>query len=341
MLRKRETVTLKDIATRTGFSVNTVSKALRGKEDISLQTREIIRRTAAEMGHVSNALAASLRLGYTDTIAVILGDIANPHFAILMKEIQVRAREHGYTSILFNTNEDPQMELDAIQAALNKNVDGILICPSQNSPENLQYLQRTGVPFVLIGRHENEYPSVVCDDEAGGYLAAKTLLDAGHRKILCLHGALYISSAKERLAGFRRAFAEMGLTPDEALIQEVSISAQGCTSVLDALAAKDLQYTAIFAFSDLLAWDAWCYLQSHGKQVPQDCSIVGFDHIQSRLNLPLSLTSISSYKGQMSTSAVELLVELIKNGEPSVHTPLQTVIPTALAEGNSVATAKE
>ena len=230
MLRKREAVTLKDIANRTGFSVNTVSKALRGKEDISVQTREIIQKTAADMGHVNNALAASLRLGYTDTIAVILGDIANPHFAILMKEIQVRAREHGYTSILFNTNEDRQMELDAIQAALNKNVDGILICPAQNSPDNLQYLQKTGVPFVLIGRHEADYPSVVCDDEAGGYLAAKTLLDAGHRKILCLHGALYISSAKERLAGFRRAFAEMGLDPDEQLIREVPVSAQGCAS---------------------------------------------------------------------------------------------------------------
>jgi len=334
--KKRETVTLKDIAIRTGFSVNTVSKALRGKEDISLKTRECIRKAAAEMGHVNNALAASLRLGYTNTIAVILGDIANPHFAILMKEIQVRAREHGYTSILFNTNEDSQMELDAIQTALNKNVDGIIICPSQKSPENLQYLQKTGVPFVLIGRHEADYPSVVCNDEAGGYLATKTLLDAGHRNILCLHGALYISSARERLAGFRRAFAELGLTPDENLVREVPVSAQGCASVLEALDAGGQTYSAIFAFSDLLAWDAWCYLQAQGKQVPRDCSIVGFDHIQSRLHLPLSLTSISSYKGQMSTSVVDLLVALIKNGEPTADTVLQTVIPTTLAEGDSI-----
>ena len=95
MAQKKPTVTLKDIAQQTGYSINTVSRALRDKADIADATRQKIKKVAAEMGHVNNMLAASLRLGYTNTVAVILGDISNPHFAIMMKEIEVHAREYG------------------------------------------------------------------------------------------------------------------------------------------------------------------------------------------------------------------------------------------------------
>ena len=154
MKKRRPAVTLKDIAAKTGYSVNTVSRALRDKDDIAAPTREMIQKTAQEMGHVSNTLAASLRLGYTNTIAVILGDISNPHFSIMMKEIEGYAWKAGYTSILFNTNENEELELAAIQSALNKNVDGIIICPAQKTPYNLTYLKESGVPFVLIGRRD-------------------------------------------------------------------------------------------------------------------------------------------------------------------------------------------
>ena len=102
MKKRRPAVTLKDIAAKTGYSVNTVSRALRDKDDIAAPTREMIQKTAQEMGHVSNTLAASLRLGYTNTIAVILGDISNPHFSIMMKEIEGYAWKAGYTLSLIH-----------------------------------------------------------------------------------------------------------------------------------------------------------------------------------------------------------------------------------------------
>lgn len=333
MDRKRPAVTLKDIAQRTGYSINTVSRALRGKEDIAEETRENIQRIAAEMGHVSNTLAASLRLGYTKTIAVILGDISNPHFAVMMKEAEAHAREYGYTSILFNTNEEEEQELEAIRTALNKNVDGIIICPSQRSAAGIQYLKKTGVPFVLIGRHEADCSYVVCNDELGGYQATGALLAAGHRNILLLHGAMYISSARERLAGYRRAFAEAHIPVDERLIREVPVTASGCEVILRQLEREGLHFTAVFAFSDMLAWEAWNCMRKRGRRVPEDCSVVGFDHIQSRLSLPFSLTSVSSYKGRMSTEAVEILVRQM-NGRTERE---QIIIDTRLAEGETVA----
>ncbi len=330
---KKTNVTIKDIAKRTGYSVNTVSRALRGKADIALATQLKIKEIAHEMGHVNNMLAASLRLGYTNTVAVILGDISNPHFAIMMKEIESQARQYGYTSILFNTNEEEEQELEAIHSALNKNVDGIIICPTQKSTRNLEYLKNTGLPFVLIGRYEEDYSYVVCNDELGGYQATKALLDAGHRDILMLHGATYISSARERLKGYRRAYAQAGIPVNEKLIWEVPVMANGCEAILKHLDEEGTNYTAIFAFSDMLAWEAWCCLLRRGRKVPEDCSLVGFDHIQSRMSLPFRLTTISSYKGQMSVTAVDILVRQMreKSGKE------QTVIDTALAEGDTIA----
>lgn len=336
MKRMKLGVTLKDVAQTTGYSINTVSRALRNKDDIAPETRESIKQTAREMGYVNNTLAASLRLGYTRTIAVILGDISNPHFAIMMKEIEEHARLNGYMSFLLNTNEDEALEFEAIKTAMNRNVDGIIICPTQKSSRNLEYLQDSGVPFVVIGRRceELDVSYVTCNDELGGYQATKKLLDNGHRKILMLTGPEYISSARDRLAGYRRAFGEAGIPVDEELIVEVPTLGGSNEKIFEELEAKKLYYTAIFAFSDMVAWEAWCGLQKRGLKVPQDCSLVGFDHIQSRLALPFRLTSISSYKGTMSTTAVDFLLNQMKGGSEAQREHI--VIDTKVAEGDTV-----
>lgn len=336
----KQTVTLKDIANRTGYSVNTISRALRGKDDIAPETREKISNIAKEMGHVRNVLAMSLRVGYTNTIAVILGDVSNPHFAIMMKEIEGHARGYGYTSFLLNTNEDEALEMGAIQSALNRSVDGIIICPTQKSKANIEYLKSTGIPFVLIGRRYPDIDTdyVICNDELGGYQATSELLAKGHRKILLLHGPQYISSARERLEGYCRAYAEYGLEVDRDLMCEVPVASHDNEERLcrDIVQARD--FTAVFAFSDYLAWEVWdCLKQSH-RRVPEDCSLIGFDYIQSRLPLPFRLTSVSSHKGRMSTTAVDLLVKRMQEEEEQAAR--QVVIDTGLAAGETVAELK-
>lgn len=330
---KGNKATLKDIARETGYSVNTVSRALREKDDIAEQTREQIKAAAAKMGHISNTLASSLRLGYTNTIAVILGDVSNPHFAIMMKEIEGRAREDGYSSFLLNSNEDEELEFAAIQSALNKSVDGIILCPAQKSDKNIRYLQSVGVPFVLIGRRfetpDTDY--VICNDELGGYQATKTLLDLGHTDILMLHGPTYISSARERLLGYRRAYAQAGFPVREELVREVPVTSWDCGNLMGSLIGGKPPFTAIFAFSDLLAWTVWGCLGELGIRVPEDCSLVGFDHIQSRLAIPLPLTTVCSHKSRMSVSAVELLLEKMR-GAPTDDCR-HIIIDTTVAPG--------
>lgn len=328
-------VTLKDIAERTGYSVNTVSRALRGKDDISEATRELIKKTAEEMGHIGNGMAASLRSGYSNTIAVILGDVSNLHFATMMKEIEVCASAKGYTSILLNTNEDVEQESKAIQVALSRNVDGIIICPTQKNEDSVEFLKRVGLPFVLIGRRYEDAAVnyVICNDELGGYQATKHLLQMGHQRILMLHGPMYISSAAERLAGYVRAHEELGIPVQPELIWEVPVMANGCEHVLEQIQERGISFSAIFAFSDMLAWEAWSCLRKRGIRVPEECSIIGFDHIQSVLPLPFNLTSIAAAKEKMAPTAVELLLASIQNRE---NTPRHILLPTRVVEGETV-----
>lgn len=311
-------VTLKDLATKAGLSANTISRALKDKDDIAVATRQMIKELAKEMGYVGNALAGSLRSGLTKTIAVIVSDVANPHFGIMVKEIEKSARKHNYTIFIINTEDDYEMEELAIYTAIGKNVDAIIICPSQRGTDNIRFLQKNGVPFVLIGRRfkdEPEFDYVICDDEKGGYLATKHLIDSGHKRVLFLNGPIRISSAQERLEGYKRAHEEAGLPVQEDLIVEVGASAGDTRLIVKQLIEQKAQFTGIFAFNDVIAWETAYVLNKYGYKVPEDYAVIGFDNIQSRIFIPFQLSSVSNSKGKMSKRAVDIVLHKINHPE--------------------------
>ena len=336
----KHTVTLSDIAKKTGFSINTVSHALKDKPDISEKTKQLIRKTADELGYIINSSASFLRSGVSKNIAIILGDISNPHFSILVKEIEVSLREKGYTAFVFNTDEDEKLEKQAIVTALSKNVDGILLCPVQRSLQNIKFLQEAEIPFVLMGRWCEKIDTnyVVCDDENSGYLAAKHLLSKGHRKILCLSAPEYVSSAKERLHGVQRAFHEFGeLFPEENVVYLHFGTGKRAVEIRKAL-QEQKGYTAVLCFSDVIAGETIYLLQEMGISVPEQISVMGFDNIQSKFLFPAMLTTFTSSKTKMSGKSVVILFhEMEHPDEPKVH----LCLPTKLIERESTANRKE
>jgi LacI family transcriptional regulator len=314
-------VTMKDIAKETGFTINTVSRALKDKDDISEATRKLIKETAKNMGYISNTIAGALRSGVTKSIAVILGDISNPHFSIMVKEIEKAARNHNYSTFIINTDENCDLEAEAINSALGKQVDGIIICPTQKSTENIEFLQKTRVPFVLIGRYFKELQTdyVICNDVNGGYLATKHLIEKGHQNIMFLNGPSYISSAFERHEGYKKALSESGIQYDSALVHEMSITSGESKRMVRKILEGGVKFTAVFAFSDMIAWETIYILNKAGFKVPQDIAVIGFDNIQSKLSFPMPLTSISTSKSKMSRRAVDILLKRInKNKETDV-----------------------
>lgn len=335
----KNNITLRDIARRTGFSVNTVSHALQDKPDISEKTSGLIKQAAKEMGYIGNSSASYLRSGISKSIAIILGDISNPHFSIMVREIERFIKKSGYTTFILNTDEDEENEYRAILSAVQKNVDGIILCPVQKSHDNIRFLQRTGVPFVLIGRRfsDEDADYVVCDDVNGGTIATKHLLDLGHRNILFLNGPLHISSARERLQGYEKAFSESGIPCRQELIHSGSVRTGGWGDSLKKSFGEHPEITAVLAFSDMIAWESVLSLNQTGLRVPEDISVVGFDNIQSKFMFPMLLTTVSSSKSTMAKTAAKLLLDKIRT---NTKTQNQIVIDTKLIVRESTGTAR-
>lgn len=315
---RKSIVTLKDISLRTGYTINTVSRALKGKDDIAEPTRKLITDTAKELGYIGNSLAGALRSGVTRTIAVIISDVSNPLFGIMAKEIEAELRKKNYCTFVLNTNEKYELEEQAIYLALSKKVDGIILCPTQRKKDDLDLLRAQGIPFVLMGRRFAEYPAdyVIWDDVKGGYLATSHLIERGHREILFLNGPKYISSAQDRLEGYKKALSENGIDFSDKLVKEIKITSKSCTEIIKKLINDGIKFTSVFAFSDLIAWETIEALNRLGYNVPQDIAVAGFDNIQSKLHLPFPLTTVSSPKVKMAHKAVEVLLNKIneKNG---------------------------
>lgn len=314
-------VLLKDIARSTGFTVNTVSRALRDKSDISDKTKKIIKRVAKEMNYIGDGIAGALRLGFTKTIAIILGDISNPYFAIIIRGIESEARNNGYNTIIINTEGKYNIEEQAIYSAINKKADGLILCPTQESDKDVRFLQENKIPFVLLGRRYKNINTdyVVSDDVKGGYIATKHLIDLGHKRILMLNAPKYISSAKERLQGYKKALKEEGIESNKDLIHSVSMESGKPQVLVKKVIESGLKFTAIFAFSDMMAWEAIYQLNILGYKIPQDFSVVGFDNIQSQLYFPMPLTTVNTYKSKTAKLLVEILLARIAGYDSLTH----------------------
>ena len=303
-------VTLKDIAEKTGFTVNTVSQALRGSPKLREETKAAIRAAAKELGYVHNALAGSLRSGSSRTIAIIVGDTSNLRFSIQLHAFELAFRTLGYQVIVMNTDETAQYELDAVKNAVRSSVDGVLLCPCQKSRAAIDLLESCRTPYVLFGRCYDDLPAVIWDDERGGYLAGQQLAQAGCRHILMLN----VPELTPHL--LRTAPGGADLEP-------------ALDRYLDRYGCPD----GIFAFSDLLALDAACCLQGRGIRIPQDVRLIGFDDILSHIRLPFPLSSVSADKTLETSLAVDRLLACIR-GEAPQQTLIRIPVHLELRESS-------
>lgn len=312
-LHNNRIITLKDIARRTGFSINTVSRVMNNRDNIALDTREKIMSVAAEMGYVKNSLAGSLRSGTSGTIAVIISDVSNPLFGNLVKTIDSVLREYNYCTFVMNTDENEELEKAAVYLAISKKVDGIILCPTQQNRAAIDLIVANNIPYVLMGRtfdNPND-TSVVWDDWQGGYLATNHLILKGHRSILLLNAPEYISSAQKRLAGYREALKKNNIEFDPRLVKQCNLIHSNVSSLVSRQWCDGPKFTAVFAFNDLIAFETIQVLTDLGYYVPENIAVIGFDNLQSRLPLPCPLTTVSTPKAKMAQKVAELLIDKI------------------------------
>ncbi len=320
-------VTLQDIANATGVTVNTVSRALKNKPDISRTTCEHIQQVAREMGYVRNYIASSLRSGRTKTIAMITGTLSNPYYAILADLLQREAFRLGYSLMILCSQDDQEMETSMVEMALSRQADGILITPVSASSPARSLLHDAGLPNVLLSRspEDGTEDAVFFDDEQGGYLAGCHLIEAGHRKLAMISAYDVFFSTKMRFKGFCRACAEAG-------ISEKDIGFAVCREqeeILNQLQAwKEQGITGLFSFCDVEAWNIITLLENSGFHVPEDFAVVGFDNIRRYIHFPREICSVDGPLQDVATVAIDLLRNRIHH--PDLP-PQRVMLPVTLA----------
>lgn len=324
-------VTLKDIAKQAGVSTTTVSRALNNKDDISSPTKEKILRIVKQMGYTPNAVARGLKIKRTETIGAVIADISDPFFAPIVKGIEKAARKEGYHLILCDTDEDYPTEKEALKTLIEKRVDGLLITPAQTEYQDIVELKRKKLPFVLLGRHfdfellETDY--VATDDVKGAFSVTTYLIKKGHKRILFINGPMYISSAKERLAGYKRGLLEAGVEIDVSLIKEGGIKMEDGYRIMKEELKKSFEFTAVFAYSDFVALGVMKALKEANLEIPRDVAVAGYDDIDIASFLEVPLTTVRIPKYELGVEGFKLLRKKM-TGE--ISSPKKVILPTEL-----------
>jgi LacI family transcriptional regulator len=306
-------VTIREVAEKAGASVTTVSHVINETRHVSDEVRLRVLHAMKELNYRPNALARSLRMGQTHTLALILPDSSNPFFADVGRSVEDAAFQLGYSVILCNTQGDPRREDLYVDVLDKKQVDGIIFVATGEQVASLQFLRSRAMPVVVVNRDlaNIDVDLIFTDNFQGGYLATCHLLALGHTRIACIAGPSDLTLGADRVDGYRRALEEAGLPYEESLVRAGDYKPASGFRVTSELLARRDRPTAIFACNDLMAIGALRAAVEAGCRVPGDLSVIGFDDIElARFTNP-PLTTIAQDKTEIGSQAVRRLVEQI------------------------------
>lgn len=313
--------TIKDIAKKTNLSISSVSIILNNRASrIPKSTRDMVIKTAKEMNYRPNQAAIALVTKRTKTLGLIVPDIRNSFFSSLAKGIEDQSRSSGWTVILCNSNDSHERDLEYIKMLAGKGVDGIIYCMSadsnlENFKEKYSLIERYNINFLMIDRYldfPDDFPKidiVSLNHFNGGYSAAAHLIELGHEKIACITGPHYLSESTERLRGYKRALKDNKIEYNKDLIIESNYQMEGGELAVDKLIGKD--FTAVFAFNDMMAYGAIKALKANNLSIPKDVSIIGYDDIYLSEMLEVPLTSINQPVEEMGINATKHFINKI------------------------------
>lgn len=309
-------ITIVDIAKKSNVSIATVSRVINNKsEGVSVSTRKRILDVIDECGYKPNAMARGLVTKKTKTIGLIIPDITNPFFPEIARGAEDGASTKGYNVFLCNSDDSIEKENEYISALKEKCVDGIILTTSASSnQEHVLSLMNSDLPIIIIDEGldsmDTDIPGVFVDNFEGGYLAAKHLIDLGHKKIACITGPLNLKDDRDRLEGYKKALMDAKINIDSSIILQGNYKIAGGVENTKKLLDKDI--TAIFACNDLMAYGSYQVLKSAGYKIPDDISIVGFDDVQLSAMLDPALTTIKQPAYEMGLESAKMIIKLIE-----------------------------
>ena len=331
-------VTIRDVAREAGVHPGTVSRALNQETRtlVNQETAERVARAAEKLGYRPNRIARGLKTSRSHTIGVLIPDITNPLFPPILRGIEDRLADDGYTALVVNTDNDPVRERSHLEAMRARQVDGLISATARLDRELLHEIEAAGLPLVLVNRNleDGSVPSVTVNDRQGIKLAVDHIAGLGHTRIGHVAGPQNLSTGHRRYLGFLEAMHAAGLDAPERAVRFAGAftedeGAEACAALLGA----DPLITAIVAGNDLLALGCYDALAQRGVQCPGDVSIVGFNDMPFIGRLMPPLTSVRIPQREIGTVAADLLLgRLSDGGGPAREILLE---PTLVVRGST------
>ncbi|MFJ9500714.1 LacI family DNA-binding transcriptional regulator [Brevibacillus centrosporus] len=307
--------TIKDVAKELGISVSTVSRALNNHPDIKEQTKKEILEVMKRLNYTPNALARGLIHKKTNTIGLMIPDIADPFFSEIANGVEEVLTEVGYQVVYGNTMRNPDKEKLFLSSAKERQMDGLIVTPNFMDEELLEQFQRLQIPVVFLRRRSPEglaAPFVDVDHYKGACMAMEHLIGLGHRHIGFIGMPELSFLAELRYQGYVDTMHAHGLTPNPNAITRGGRTIAHGREAMSRICEQNKDLTAIFAANDLLAIGALEWLAIQGIPVPEKMSVVGFDNLEVASLHWIKLTTIAQPRKQMGEEAAGIIDRMIR-----------------------------
>lgn len=315
-------VSLKDVANKAGVSTALVSYVLnnRMKGRISEASIEKVKKAAAELNYQPNHIAKSLKLQKTYSLGLIVADIANPFSSYISRIIEDEAQKNGYTLIIGSSDENAVKSQGLIDLFVNRQVDGIIIAPVENTQEQIRELKKYQIPFILLDRYFPELNAdhIGVDNYKASCMATEHLIACGRKKTGIVSYQTSLHHLQERVRGYIETLALHGIPQDPALISLADIESidQDVERAIDTFLSDEVKADSIFFTSNKLAIAGLKVLIKRGIRIPDQLSILSFDETDAFDLFYAPLTYIRQPLAGIGKKAVSLILEKIKS-EPN------------------------
>ncbi|WP_460798648.1 LacI family DNA-binding transcriptional regulator [Microbacterium sp. GXF0217] len=327
-------VTSHEVARLAGVSQSSVSRVLRGANNVDPDIREKVQRALETLSYVPNASAKAMRTARTGAVGVVASEILNPYFPTLVDAITRAAAEKDLSVLLWN-DADPDAPL-ARQGVASGAVDGVIFAAARQDTRAIAEFARRNVPLLLISRADPTLAvdQVTSDHEESGYRAAAYLLAHGRTDIATMFGPrdTFASPARER--GFRRRLDESGIAvPDEHWMVGETTYDHGWVSARRLIDSGQVP-SALFCSADLIAIGAMSAFRQSGVRIPEDVWVMGHDGLPMAEWSAFDLTTQRQQVDALATAGIELLSERMSG---SAREARQIALPTEMVVRSSTA----
>jgi LacI family transcriptional regulator len=325
---------IRDVAERAAVSVATVSRVLNGDPRVDHELGDRVRSAAAELGYRPNRLARNLRRQQMEAIGVVVPDIENPHFAEMVRVVEVIALGLGHRVLVCNTDEDGARQAACLQMLADERVSGIVLSPS-DPDGSIEHLRDLSIPVVAIDRTltHGATDAVVSDNVPAVRAATQRLIDTGHSHIAFVGGRSEVETGSERQQGYLEAVEAAGLSP---VLADGGFRQDAAEAAVAGLLGGDCQVTALMVANNLMALGAIRAIRAAGLRIPDHMAVIAVDNPPWAELLDPPLTVIAQPIRAMAVRAVELLVQRLDGSEAP---PVREVFPLELIVRSSCGTA--